>query len=68
VPISIEILKKVKPKKAIKIDGEEIEIQIDNNKMKRSEKWLKFLLKNDIAALIVEGEYDEEIGLIIKQL
>jgi CRISPR-associated endonuclease/helicase Cas3 len=68
VPISIEILKKVKPKKAIKIDGEEIEIQIDNNKMKRSEKWLKFLLKNDIAALIVEGEYNEEIGLIIKQL
>jgi len=36
--------------------------------MKRSEKWLKFLLKNDIAALIVEGEYNEEIGLIIKQL
>jgi CRISPR-associated endonuclease/helicase Cas3 len=68
VPISIEILKKIKPKNAIKIDGEKIEIKIDNNKMKRSEKWLKFLLKNDVAALIVEGKYDEEIGLVIKQL
>jgi len=68
VPISIEILKKIKPKNAIKIDGEKIEIKIDNNKMKQSEKWLKFLLKNDVAALIVEGKYDEEIGLVIKQL
>jgi CRISPR-associated endonuclease/helicase Cas3 len=68
VPISIEILKKIKPKNAIKIDGEKIEVKIDNNKMKQSEKWLKFLLKNDVAALIVEGKYDEEIGLVIKQL
>jgi CRISPR-associated endonuclease/helicase Cas3 len=68
VPISIEILKKIKPKNAIKIDGEKIEIKIDNNKMKQSEKWLKFLLKNDVVALIVEGKYDEEIGLVIKQL
>ncbi|MCX8188216.1 MAG: CRISPR-associated helicase Cas3' [Nitrososphaeria archaeon] len=73
MPISIERLQSLKVKWAIKIEKEKETdnlnlklIPIETYKLNNSKRLFEFILKNQIIALTVEGEYDSEYGLILR--
>ncbi len=62
----MEIIKKIKPKLALKIEKDKIvKTQICDKIFEQPKRLLEFMLRNDIIALIVEGEYNGEIGLTL---
>ncbi|MEM4523111.1 MAG: CRISPR-associated helicase Cas3' [Nitrososphaeria archaeon] len=73
IPISVKLIGKLKVKGAIKIEKEkEIDdlnlkvIPIEGYHLNDPKRLIKFMLKNQILALAIEGEYDSEYGLIVR--
>ncbi|MEM2356452.1 MAG: CRISPR-associated helicase Cas3' [Candidatus Bathyarchaeia archaeon] len=67
IPVPMGIIKKIKPKLAVKVNKENIiEVQISDNEVEKPERLIKFMLKNDVIALIIKGEYNKDVGLTLK--
>ncbi|MEM4141309.1 MAG: hypothetical protein QXG36_09415 [Nitrososphaeria archaeon] len=73
IPISVKLIGKLKVKGAIKIEKEKETdelnlkvIPIEGYHLNDPKRLIKFMLKNQILALAIEGEYDSEYGLIVR--
>lgn len=73
VPVSFGVIKKVKPKRKIasrrdkEIGDEKLKIEkIDLELPASIRAFLNYLIRNSVIALIVDGSYDAELGLIFR--
>lgn len=72
VPVSFDVIKKIKPKERIVLrrdketGDEKLKIEkIEDFELPASRDFLNYLIRNSVIALIVDGNYDAELGLVL---